>query len=64
LARELGDWINAIEVGPQIRGGVGARNEHAIASRPKAKSVARRQAKLKPKARRNKSTKKKAKRRS
>jgi hypothetical protein len=64
LARELGEWISAIEVGPQIRGGVGARNEHAITSQPRAKPVARRQAKRKPKAKRSKSTKKKAKRRS
>jgi hypothetical protein len=62
LARELGEWISAIEVGPQIRGGVGARNERAAASQPKP--GARRQAKPKPKARHSKTTKKKAKRRS
>jgi hypothetical protein len=62
LARELGEWISAIEVGPQIRGGVGARNERAVASRPKPGAL--RHAKPKPKARRSKTTKKKAKRRS
>jgi hypothetical protein len=64
LARELGEWISAIEMGPQIRGGVGTRNEHAIASRSKARPVVRRQAKLKSKARRSKPAKKKAKHRS
>jgi len=63
LARELGEWIRAVEAGPQIRGGVGARNEHVLATRPKVRPVTRPQAKRKTKARRSKSSKKKAKRR-
>jgi len=63
LARELGEWIRAVETGPQIRGGVGARNEHVLASRAKARPIARSQAKRKTKARRSKPAKKKAKRR-
>src|SRR5262249_4497164 len=62
LARELGAWIEAIEGGPHIRGGVGSRNEHAVASRPRP--AAREAAKRKAKATHKKPLKKKAKRRS
>jgi hypothetical protein len=64
LARELDQWIEAIETGPQMRGGVGSRNEMAAAARrplaakpkPKQKSKVKRSKLLK--------RKKKAKRRS
>ena len=62
LARELGEWIDAIEGGPHIRGGVGSRNEQAMASRPRP--AARKVAKRKPKVMQKKLAKKKAKRRS
>jgi len=62
LAQELDQWIRAIAAGPEIRGGVGARNEQAEAAR--RKPVAKAQAKPKTKARAAKSQKKKAKRRS
>jgi len=62
LARDLDQWIEAIEMGPQVRGGVGSRNEQALASRHKPAMKAK--AKPKPKAKVVKSLKKKAKRRS
>ena len=62
LARELGAWIDAIEGGPHLRGGVGSRNEQAIAARPKP--AARKVAKRKPKVIPKKFAKKRAKRRS
>jgi hypothetical protein len=62
LARDLDQWIEAIEMGPQVRGGVGSRNEQAQASRGKPTMKAK--AKPKPKAKVAKSLKKKAKRRS
>jgi hypothetical protein len=62
LARDLDQWIEAIEMGPQIRGGVGSRNEEASAS--KRKPATKTKAKSKPKAKAAKSLKKKAKRRS
>ncbi len=62
LARDLDQWIEAIEMGPQVRGGVGSRNEQAQASRRKPAMKAK--AKPKPKAKVVKSLKKKAKRRS
>ncbi len=62
LARDLDQWIEAIEMGPQVRGGVGSRNEHALASRHKPAMKAK--AKPKPKVKVVKSLKKKAKRRS
>ena len=62
LARDLDQWIEAIEMGPQLRGGVGSRNEQASATRRKPTIKAK--AKSKPKAKVVKSVKKKAKRRS
>jgi len=62
LARDLDQWIEAIELGPQIRGGVGSRNEQASTKRPKPAMKAK--AKSKPKAKAAKPQKKKAKRRS
>jgi hypothetical protein len=62
LARDLDQWIEAIEMGPQVRGGVGSRNEQASANRRKPAIKAK--AKSKPKAKAVKSLKKKAKRRS
>jgi Rps23 Pro-64 3,4-dihydroxylase Tpa1-like proline 4-hydroxylase len=70
LAQEIDQWIRAIASGPQLRGGVGTRNEQAVAARQKpvaeaqAKPKAKRKAKLKAKARTAKQQKKKAKRRS
>jgi hypothetical protein len=37
LAADLAAWIEAIATGPRVRGGVGARNEAHLASRPKAR---------------------------
>lgn len=37
LAVDLTAWITTIESGARVRGGVGARNEAHIASRPKAR---------------------------
>lgn len=62
LGRDLDQWIEAIEMGPQIRGGVGSRNEQASATRRKPAIKAK--AKSKPKAKVVKSLKRKAKRRS
>lgn len=64
LAADLDAWIQAIAGGPRVRGGVGARNEAHLASRPKARSVAARP-KPKPKVARKRPPKKavKAKRR-
>mgnify|MGYP003576033416 CR=1 FL=1 len=62
LARDLDQWIEAIEMGPQIRGGVGSRNDQATTNR--GKPAVKAKAKSKPKAKPGKSLKKKAKRRS
>ncbi len=62
FARDLEQWIEAIEMGPQVRGGVGLRNEQAQAIR--RKPVMKAKAKPKPKAKAGKSLKKKVKRRS
>jgi hypothetical protein len=62
LAREIDQWIEAIEMGPQIRGGVGSRNEQTQANRRKPGMKAK--AKPKAKAKTAKLLKKKAKRRS
>jgi hypothetical protein len=62
LARDIDQWIEAIEMGPQMRGGVGARNEQAQATRRKPAMKAK--AKPKAKAKAAKLLKKKAKRRS
>ena len=62
LARELDQWISAISGGPEVRGGVGARNEQAEAARRKPAVKARPKPKTKVKA--AKAQKKKAKRRS
>jgi len=54
LARELDEWIRAIEAGPLLRGGVGLRNEahltaqKSMSPRPGAKPRARSRAKAKP----------------
>jgi len=70
LAQEIDQWISAIGSGPQLRGGVGARNEQAVAARQKpmaeaqTKPKAKGKAKLKAKAKTAKHQKKKAKRRS
>jgi hypothetical protein len=62
LAQDLDQWIEAIEMGPQVRGGVGSRNDQAQVTRRKPAMKAK--AKPKPKATAGKSLKKKAKRRS
>jgi hypothetical protein len=62
LARDLDQWIDAIELGPQIRGGVGSRNEQTSTNR--RKPAMKTKVKSKPKARAAKQLKKKAKRRS
>jgi hypothetical protein len=62
LAQELDQWIRAIAAGPQMRGGVGTRNEQAEAAR--RKPVAKARPKLKTKVKAAKPQKKKAKRRS
>ncbi len=62
LARDLDQWIEAIEMGPQVRGGVGSRNDQAQVIRHKPAMKAK--AKPKPKAKAGKSPKKKVKRRS
>ena len=41
LARDLDQWIEAIEMGPQMRGGVGSRNEQAGTNRPRSPSSTR-----------------------
>jgi len=68
LAQELDQWIRAIASGPQLRGGVGARNEQAVAARQKpmagAQAKPKAKAKRKTKAKAPKHQKKKAKRRS
>jgi hypothetical protein len=40
LAADLSQWIQAIESGARLRGGVGARNELYAAARPKARGGA------------------------
>jgi hypothetical protein len=40
LARDLGEWIRAIEAGPALRGDVGRRNETHLASRKAASARA------------------------
>lgn len=62
LAKELDQWIGAIAAGPQIRGGVGARNEQAEVTR--RKPTAKSRAKPKTKVKATRSLKKKVKRRS
>lgn len=49
LASDLAAWIQAITSGPTVRGGVGARNEAHLASRPKVRPASARP-KLKAKA--------------
>ncbi len=67
LATDLATWIRVIASGTKVRGGVGARNELHLASRPKARrsaaSGARRPAKAPKKAAAKKVVKKKGKRR-
>jgi hypothetical protein len=41
LAQELTAWISAIRSGPVIRGGIGARNESHLASRPRSRPKAK-----------------------
>jgi hypothetical protein len=41
LAADLTGWILTIGAGPRVRGGVGARNEAHLASRPRPRPVAR-----------------------
>jgi hypothetical protein len=62
LAREIDQWIEAITGGPQVRGGVGTRNEQAEAARRRPAAKAKPKPKTKAKA--AKILKKKAKRRS
>ena len=53
LASDLDAWIQAIVSGPTVLGGVGARNEAHLASRPKAPPTSARpklKGKAKPKA--------------
>ncbi|HKW95724.1 MAG TPA: hypothetical protein VJX92_27805 [Methylomirabilota bacterium] len=67
LATDLTTWIHVIASGAKMRGGVGARNELHLASRPKASraaaTAARRPAKAAKKAVSKKALKKKGKRR-
>jgi hypothetical protein len=42
LASDLDAWIRAIVSGPSVRGGVGARNEAHLASRPKVRPASAR----------------------
>ncbi|HTI55054.1 MAG TPA: hypothetical protein VMC04_12525 [Verrucomicrobiae bacterium] len=49
LASEIAAWIEAIGSGPRIRGGVGARNEAHVATRPRPRPASARP-KAKPKA--------------
>jgi len=67
LATELTTWIQVIASGAKVRGGIGARNELHLASRPKASrpaaTGARGPAKAAKKAVPKKAVKKKAKRR-
>ena len=61
LASDLAAWIQAITSGPTVRGGVGARNEAHLASRPKARPASARpklKAKAKPKAAKKRPAKK------
>ena len=62
LAEDLNQWIEAIEMGPRVRGGVGTRNEQSGASR--RKRVTKAKVKSKPKVKAVKLLKKKVKRRS
>ena len=67
LAQELDLWINAIDAGPKIRGGVGSRNELMAPTRAKPAAKAKPKAKapkVKATGRGAKQVKKKAKRRS
>ncbi len=52
LARDLDEWIRAIETGPMVRGDIGRRNEEHLASvgraRPISRAVRRSTAKKKP----------------
>ena len=50
LASDLDTWIRAIVTGPTVRGGVGARNEAHLASRPKARPASSARPKPKGKA--------------
>jgi hypothetical protein len=61
LASDLAAWIQAITSGPTVRGGVGARNEAHLVSRPKARPASARpklKAKAKPKAAKKRPAKK------
>jgi hypothetical protein len=61
LASDLDVWIQAITSGPMVRGGVGARNEAHLASRPKARPASARpkpKGKAKPKAAKKRPAKK------
>jgi hypothetical protein len=66
LAADIADWIQSIQGGEQIRGGVGTRNEPFAAPRPKARGAAaptRKVAKAVKKKTAKKAMKKKGKRR-
>ncbi|HTG09587.1 MAG TPA: hypothetical protein VK746_02240, partial [Candidatus Eisenbacteria bacterium] len=66
LAGDLTGWIQAVNAGARIRGGVGARNDAYAAPRPKARSAApaaRKPAKAGKKAAAKKPVKRKGKRR-
>lgn len=60
LAADLSAWIRTISGGAKVRGGVGARNEAHMASRPKSRPAPK--PKAEPKAAKKKSTKKPMKR--
>jgi len=47
LAGDLSVWIRTIAGGAKVRGGVGARNEAHMASRPRVRSAAKPKAKAK-----------------
>jgi hypothetical protein len=66
LAADITDWIESIQEGERIRGGVGTRNEPFAAARPKARGAApaaRKPAKAVRKKAAKKPAKKKGKRR-
>jgi hypothetical protein len=63
LARELTAWIEVIQKGPVVRGGVGKRNEEHMKSQPRAAApAARPRGKVKSKAKSHKMPTKKGKR--
>lgn len=62
LAADLSAWIRTITGGARVRGGVGARNEAHLASRPNVRPATKAKPKPRPKAAKKKSVKKSVKR--